>query len=187
MDRPDRLERLARSYGALVGRPWDLRSGTAPRIWFAVYDPEDERRLRARLGEIEALTREAGRGWQPCDFTGAFAAWLSSHRYREAYFEAPHGLRGRLKEFREVVAAQLTAALSAAGFSGVVAVTGLASLRGFVSVQELLDDAHEGVQGRLLVFFPGSYEKGAFRFLDGRDLTPYPATHVGGADGGLAG
>ncbi len=185
MDRPDRLEQLVQSYGALVARPWDLRSGADPRVWFAVYDPADERRVRARLGDFEALTREAGRGWHACDFSGTFAAWLSAHRYREAYFESPHDLRGRLRDFRDVVAAQLSSALAAGGFEGVVAVTGLASLRGFVTVPEFLEDARERVLGRLLVLFPGSYEAGAYRLLDGRDLASYPVTRVSGSEGGL--
>ncbi len=177
------MERLLRSYAALVARPWDVSGGSGTRTWFAVYPPEEERRLRARLLWFEQATRVTGHPWIPCDLTKLFAEWLSAHRYREAYFEAPHDLRGRLREFREVVSARVAAATAAAGFEGVVALTGLASVRGFVGVPEVLEDTREGLLGRLLVFFPGEFEKGEYRFLDARDRAPFAVTNVAGADG----
>jgi len=57
----------------------------------------------------------------------------------------------------------------------VVAISGLASLFGFIKVKEIVDRISPLITGRLLVFFPGSYENNNFRLLDGYDGWNYHA------------
>ena len=76
----------------------------AQRVWLAVYDKEDERKLRLRLGLFKEATEQAGRDWHAVDFTNAFADWLCSPPYSdfaESYsspqlvLERPNGRRSR--------------------------------------------------------------------------------------------
>ena len=49
-----------------------------------VYPPEQERRLRMRMGDFEIATHEAGHPWHRLDLTDSFGRWLGAHEYREA-------------------------------------------------------------------------------------------------------
>jgi hypothetical protein len=61
----------------------------------------------------------------------------------------------------------------------VVAVSGAASLFGLVRVSSLIDEVAGDIRGRLVVFFPGSYdEKSYFRLLDARDGWDYLAVPI---------
>lgn len=174
MTRVESLDGLLESYGVTVARPWDAQLASPYRTWLALYPPPAERRLRAAAGRLEEATRNAGHGWVACDFSRTLADWLGNHRYREAYFASPHDLRDRLKEFREVVSRQLAGATGAAGFEDVVALFGLASLWGFISPLEVVEEARSAVRGRLLVLFPGERAAGGVIFLDGRDPLEVP-------------
>ena len=73
----NRLEALRTSYARYVSLPWDRSLPGQQRVWFAVYDPADERRLRLRLANFEVATKEAGHTWRSCDLTDAFARWMA--------------------------------------------------------------------------------------------------------------
>ena len=84
-----KIDSLLRNYERHVSLPWyDALSGLQ-KVWFAVYDKNDERRLRARLDAFELTTRKAGKGWLLCDLTHIFAEWMSAKEYKEIYFESP--------------------------------------------------------------------------------------------------
>src|SRR5439155_14650834 len=85
----NRIDALRTNYARYVYLPWDRSLPGPQRIWFAVYDPLDERRLRLRLPSFEIATKEAGHGWHSCDLTCAFAHWMADQDYRGAYFESP--------------------------------------------------------------------------------------------------
>jgi hypothetical protein len=87
-----RLDDLLRNYARQVSLPWERKLAGAQRVWFAVYDKADERRLRNRLGDFELKTRQADHGWVLHDFTDAFAHWLAGRKYRDSYFESPEFL-----------------------------------------------------------------------------------------------
>ena len=59
-----------------------------------------------------------------------------------------------------------------------VAVSGVASLFGFVRVSELLPLVEPSIRGRLLVLFPGVYEENNYRLLDARDGWNYRAVPI---------
>ena len=48
-----RIEDLKDRYESHVSMPWDRTLAGPQRVWFAVYDKADERRLRARLGDLQ--------------------------------------------------------------------------------------------------------------------------------------
>jgi len=66
----------------------------------------------------------------------------------------------------------------------VVAVSGVASLFGFMRVSRLMELVEDSICGRLLVLFPGAYEDNNYRLLDARDGWNYHAVPIT-ATGGL--
>lgn len=179
----NRIEALRQNYAGYVSLPWDQALPGAQRVWFAVYDPGDERRLRLHLPTFEIATREAGHAWRMCDLTSAFADWFVTHPYRDTYFESPEDLPEKHPGFEEFVAARVREQLMAADASTVVGVTGIASLFGFMKVSRLMEMVEGSIPGRLLVFFPGEYTDNNYRLLDARDGWNYHAVPITAAAG----
>jgi hypothetical protein len=46
-----RAERLLKAYERFVSLAWDSGLAGPQKVWFAVYDPADERRIRVRIDE----------------------------------------------------------------------------------------------------------------------------------------
>ena len=176
------IEGLLESYKRLVNRPWDASLAGDQKVWFVVYDPAQERRLRLWLPAFETATVESGRTWRHVDLTDAFAVWMASQRHREGYFTDPELAVYALDRFKEEgVAARIREALTAPDVDDqtVVAVSGVASLFGLARVSEVIDEVAGDIRGRLVVFFPGSYdEKSYFRLLDARDGWDYLAVPI---------
>lgn len=183
-----RLDLLRKNYQRVCGLPWDRTVAGPQRVWVAVYDKEDERRLRLALGLFEEATTHAGRRWHSLDLTDAFAEWLcgpDAGGYAEGYFESPDLLdSAALADFKQAVVNRVRAAL--AGLTEpdntVLALTGTGGLFGFLRVSELLPRVEGDVQGRLLVFFPGVYENDNYRLLDSRDGWNYHAVPITAGD-----
>lgn len=175
------IDLLVREVERFVALPWQSHVAGPERIWFAVYDPSQERRLRLRIPEFEIATKKAGHTWRFVDLTDAFAHWMASHKYREAYFQRPQLMTDAvLAGFKATVVDQIVAALTAPDVDAntVVAVSGLASLFGLVRASEVLEAVAPSIRGRLLVFFPGSYENKMYRLLDARDGWNYLAIPI---------
>lgn len=93
-----RIDTLRKNYQRVCGLNWDRNVAGPQRVWVAVYDKEDERKLRLRLPLFEEATHQAGHAWHHLDFTSAFADWLCGPPYAdyaESYFAAPARLGGR--------------------------------------------------------------------------------------------
>jgi bacteriophage exclusion system BrxB-like protein len=182
-----RIDVLRKNYQRVCGLPWDGNVAGAQRVWLAVYDKEDERKLRLRIGLFEEATHAAGHQWSLCDLTDSFASWLSSppySDYAESYFDSPRRLgTAPLANFKKTVGENLKQVLSAAGENTVVAMTGIACLFGFVRLSEILPLVEAHIKGRLLVFFPGVYEQGNYRLLDARDGWNYHALPISADNG----
>ena len=181
------IEGLISAYERFVGGEWARSVAPRERIWFALYEPRDERRLRSRIGAFEEATIRAGHGWLGCDLTDDFARWMASQEYRESYFESPELLtEDLLDDFADSVAASVRRVLEspAAREGSVVAVPGVASLFGFARVSALLDRVAPKVRGRLLIFFPGEHDGANYRLLDARDGWNYLAIPITAQEGG---
>ena len=173
-----KIDDLCRNYERFVSLPWPGHLAGAQRVWFAVYDRMDERRLRARLGEFQIATTRGGHNWRLCELTDIFAEWMAEQEYRESYFEDPDSLESAMPEFLEFTAGRLRGELEQADSDTVVAVLGAATLFGFVRVSALMDAIKDAIAGRLLVFFPGEQEANNYRLLDARDGWNYLATPI---------
>ena len=173
-----KIEDLCRQYEGFASSHWPDHLAGAQRIWFAVYDRMDERRLRARLGIFEEATGRARHQWQLCDLTDAFADWMAAQEYRDSYFESPEDLESAMGDFLEFAANRLRHVLASSDRNTVVAALGVATLFGFARVSELMEEVKDSIVGRLLVFFPGEYEANNYRLLDARDGWNYLAVPI---------
>ncbi len=180
-----RIEQLVENYGRFAALPWEQNLAGAQRVWFAIYDKTDERRLRIRLGEFELATKSAKHDWKLVDVTGAFAEWMAAEDYREDYFKAPEDLVMAMSGFLDSVSARVKSALDdkAADANTVVAVHGISCLFGLVKVSDLIGAVESSIRGRLLVFFPGEYEDNNYRLLDARDGWNYLAVPITAREG----
>ncbi len=184
-----RIDLLKRNYLRICGLPWDHNIAGSQRVWLAVYDKDDERKLRLRLGMFQEATRDTGYHWLHLDLTDVFAEWLTAPPYAdyaESYFEVPRRLGGDpLNDFRSAVAREIIESLATAdpAEKTVVAVSGIASLFGFIRVSEVLPLVEPHIRGRLLVFFPGVYEQDNYRLLDARDGWNYRAVPILASEG----
>jgi len=179
-----KVDRLAQRYERFCSLPWERSLAGPQRVWFAVYDKHDERRLRARVTEFEVITKRAGHRWRLVDLTDAFGEWMAGHEYRDAYFEEPEALSLVLPEFEQTVIDQIKAALEhpRTDEDTVVAVQGIACLFGFTKVSRVVNEVASSVRGRLLVFFPGEHEDNNYRLLDARDGWNYMAIPIAAHD-----
>ena len=82
------------------------------------------------------------------------------------------------REFKAEIRQRLTTELEQSDGNTVVALLGVASLYGFVRVSELVHDVERAIQGRLLVFFPGTKNENNYRLLDARDGFNYMANGI---------
>ena len=173
-----RIARLVANYERHASIPWPATLAGPQRVWFAVYDKNDERRLRARVQEFEIATRRAGHGWSLVDVTDAFPLWLAAHEYRDSYFADPEALEVAMDDFLEHVASTVREHLRVADERTVVGLLGVGTLFGFIKVSALVKAVQDDVRGRLLVFFPGSHENNTYRLLDARDGWNYMAVPI---------
>ncbi len=184
-----RIDQLRKNYQRVCSLHWDDKLAGPQRVWMAVYDKEDERKLRFRISLFEHATHQAGHLWHAIDLTNAFADWLCSppySGYAPSYFESPTLLDDApLAAFRQFVADRINQALNSPPepSRSVVAISGLASLFGFTRISEVLPLVESNIQGRLLVLFPGVYEQDNYRLLDARDGWNYLAIPITSSEG----
>lgn len=182
-----KIEDLSERFGQHITAPWQRTVAGAQRVIIVVYDKELERTLRARKQLFET---QAGlfHPWFEVDVTKAFAEWMASDEYREAYFESPGDLALKLEaEFANAVADRIRSELARPDVTeaSVVAVFGVGALFGFTRLSKVLKLVEGDIKGRLVVFFPGSYDENNYSLLDARDGWNYlavPITLHGGGE-----
>jgi len=173
-----RISKLLTNYQAQLNLSWEKGLRGAEKTWFVVYEPSDERRIRANIGEFELLTIQAQKRWKHFNLTNSFEQWLSVSEYREAYFEDPEFLEMQYGEYEQYLHEQIQSEIQSCSPDTVFAISGIATLFGFILVSQLIGGLADLVQGRLLVFFPGSVEANAYRLLNARDGWNYRAVVI---------
>jgi hypothetical protein len=75
------------------------------------------------------------------------------------------------EDLQQQVVSELRQACEADGVEGntVLGVVGAGSLFGFISVSAVVRELEDSIPGRLLVFFPGEYERNILRIMDAHD------------------
>lgn len=175
-----RIKRLIQSYSKYIAVPWRDDAAPAQRVIFCVYNETEELRLRAKIDEFEIATRDANHKWVIFDLTDTFAVWLASQRYAKSYFKNPNLLSTLLPKYLVYIETEFAVFIEHknADEDCVVAIQGVGTLFGFLKVKEIVDKLAPKVKGRLLIFFPGSYENNNYRLLDGYDGWNYLAVPI---------
>ncbi len=175
-----KIKQLINSYSKYIAIPWRSDAAAAQRVIFCIYSEKDELRLRARIDEFEIVTRQSGHGWMVFDLTDTFPKWLASQKYAKSYFKKPEHLYTLLPNYLAFITDRFEEFLGAnsASENTVVALKGVGSLFGLLKVKEVVDKFAPLFEGRLLVFFPGSYENNNYRLLDGYDGWNYHAVPI---------
>lgn len=176
----NRVRRLLSSYAKFIVVPWRDDAAPAQRVVFCVYNEEDELRLRACIEEFEIATRETGHDWFLFNLTDTFAEWLTGQRYVESYYRKPELLGTLLPKYLDVITEHFTQFLKATGAdaNSVVALQGVGSLFGLLKMKLVVEKLAPFVEGRLVVFFPGTFENNNYRLLDGYDGWNYLAIPI---------
>jgi Domain of unknown function (DUF1788) len=175
-----KIKRLLQGYSNYIAIPWRDDAAAAQRVIFCVYPESEERALRVKIDEFEIVTKQADHDWVVFDLTDSFACWLSPQRYAHSYFQNPQLLSSLLPKYMDFIENQFSQFLinHHVNENSVVALSGVGSLFGFLKVKEVVDRVAPHVKGRLLVFFPGSYENNNYRLLDGYDGWNYLAIPI---------
>lgn len=173
-----KIGELLKSYASYISIPWRQDAAPAQRVIFCVFDANDERSLLTRMGEFEMATIQAGHMWLNYDLDNSLAAWLTSQDYAEEYFASPDLLEMITHRYLEYITEDFMRFLARnmADVQTVVAITSVASLFDLLKVKEVIDKMAPHALGRLVVFFPGSYENNNYRLLDAYDGWNYLAT-----------
>jgi hypothetical protein len=162
-----------------LGLPWQTALSGPEKVLFGIYSPSGERELRLRLPEFQHDALELGFEWAECDLTEAFPTWMAANRYATSYYEDPESMNGALdghnpvflKYLIELVAPQLERQSARSVFC----LHGLGGLFGWARASALIESIADSVQGRLLVFFPGTHMNNIYRLFDARDGWNYLA------------
>jgi len=175
-----KIKQLINSYKNFISIPWKEDAAAAQRVVFCVYSENEELKLRSKIDEFEIVTRQAGHQWAAYDLTDTFATWLTNQKYAKSYFEKPHLISVLIPKYLDYIILEFQQFLKdrAVDDNCVVALSGVGSLFGFLKVKDVVDSLAPFVKGRLLIFFPGSYEGNNYRLLDGYDGWNYLAVPI---------
>lgn len=181
-----RIDDLLSNYKRRAAMP--LRSGMpmSQRVWFAVYPPEEERRLVSRITEFDIATREVDLDWHRIDLTGSYAKWIDAYEdedERLAILAQPdileeYAMTGMRDFIRDMVTKEIATIPPDRMARTVLAVSGLMELYDLLHVSELIDALDHTFTGILLVFFPGEREGNTYRFLNARNGWDYLAVPI---------
>ena len=179
------VQDLLKAYERYIHLPWSDNLSPQEKVWFIVYDPNQERRVRLRIPEFQVITTKAGYKWKIVDITDSFAQWMAQIDYRDAYFENPADMDPMLQDYTEELIKQIILELNDSDIdeNTVVAIMGIASLFGITRASIVIDQVTAHIKGRLAVFFPGSYDNSIYRLLDARDGWNYLAIPITASEG----
>lgn len=178
-----KLDTLLTSFEKVIHEPWSGTLSTSERVMFLVYDPAEQRKIDFRITEFEFATKKTGKKWEVISMKSCFPSWMSAHEYRDEYFNDPEALIDQLEnDFKHFSINFLNNAIKEckADENTLVALKDVSSLFGFARLSDVLNSVNSNFKGRLLIFFPGEFEKNHFRLMDARDGWSYLARPITG-------
>ena len=174
------IERLLDNFERHLAIPWSPSASGIERVWYLVYPPDEERRLRRHVPAFRDAARNAGYGWVAEDVAPAFSRWLADHPRRDRALRSPSErlpqLIGSFERHLEDRVRQILA--SDADSETIVALLGLGGLYGITSVSGLVKAVADDVPGRLVGFFPGRYDGNAYHLMNGDGDWNYMAVPI---------
>jgi len=176
-----KVDQLLSAFEAVVNEPWSTVLSGQERIWFLVFDPADQRKVDLRIGDFETATLRASKKWVSVSMKNCFPQWMSEHDYKEEYFSDPESLLDQLEaEFKQYTVDFLVSEFERLGTDDdtLIAIRDISSLFGFTRLSDVLSGCSNSFKGRLLLFFPGEFNKNQYRLLDARDGWNYLARPI---------
>lgn len=178
---PGKIDTILSSFEKIINEPWTGTLSTSERIMFLVYDPAEQRKVDFRMLDFETITKKAGKKWSLISLKSCFPQWMKNHEYRDEYFHDPEALIDQLEgDFKRFTINYLNDQfnLLRPDAQTLVAVRDVSSLFGFGRLSDILNGISQEFKGRLLIFFPGEYDKNHYRLLDARDGWSYLARPI---------
>lgn len=180
-----KIDDLLAAYKKQVSLPWTDLLSPQEKVWFCVYDPSQERRLRKQMDAFAIVTEESGHKWLSRDVTDLYDQWLAANEYHDEYFKNPSNLKYEENAFLEYFSDRVGKLTESAESSTVIAMIGIGTLYGIMRVSKVVEHFIKAipVPGRLLVFFPGQRDGKNYRLLRARDGWNYLATPIEAEEG----
>jgi len=176
-----KVDQLLSAYELVVNEPWSISLSGQERVWFLVYDPAEQRKVELRLGDFETATIKAGKKWVNISLKKCFPTWMTNHEYKEEYFNDPEALVDQLEaEFKQFAIDFLIKEIEhhSSDDHTLIAIRDISSLFGFNRMSDVLNGCSNAFKGRMLIFFPGEFDKNHYRLLDARDGWSYLARPI---------
>lgn len=110
-----------------------------------------------------------------------FPLWMTSHEYKDDYFNNPEYIVDQLEaEFIPFAIQFLKNELAQIeqDQDTLIALKDVSSLFGFARLSEIIKRCDKDFKERLLIFFPGEFEHNQYRLLDARDGWDYLARPI---------
>ena len=181
-----RVDGLITNYKKHLEIPFRSERALSERVWFLVYPPEDERRIRSRTIEFEQATISAGHIWKRINLDGTFSKWMDvtfDLEERNACLADPllveeyanPGYRDFLTSLIDQVISEIPASDAP---NCIVAIDGLLELYDFVHVSSVIEGIDTSFSGIIAVFFPGEREGNTYRFIGARTGWDYLAVPI---------
>lgn len=176
-----KVDQLLSAFKTVINEPWLNTLSGQERVWFLVYDPAEQRKVDLRIGDFKIETINAGKKWVSVSLKKCFPSWMASHDYKDAYFAEPDALIDQLDvEFKNYAIEYLLSELNNLNIdeNTLIAIRDVSSIYGFARLSDILSGVNASVRGRMLIFFPGEFEKNHYRLLDARDGWSYLARPI---------
>jgi hypothetical protein len=176
-----KIDQLLAAYETVVNEPWSGSLSGQERVWFLVYDPAEQRKVDLRIVDFETATQKAEKRWITISLKNCFPTWMANHDYKEEYFNDPETLVDQLEaEFKQYAIDFLINEMNTQSTdeNTLIAIRDISSLFGFNRMSDVLNGCANYFKGRMLIFFPGEYDKNHYRLLDARDGWSYLARPI---------
>ena len=176
-----KLKKLLESYTEFISIPWSHNIDPEQRIVFCVYNEIDENRIRAKVGEFEIATKQAGHDWNLFDLTDIYPKFVINEKYAEKLYRTPSKAKTAIgSRFLPHIIEEYESFLKNIPNDpeSVVAVLGAGTLYSVIRVKEVVDQIAPLFLGKLVVFFPGRFSENNYRLLDGYDGWSYRAIPI---------
>lgn len=176
-----KVDNLLMAFEKVISQKWVGTVSGRERIWFLIYDPNEQRKISLRIDDFETATKKAGKRWIKISVKKCFPDWMSNHEYHREYFSDPSSIVDQLEtEFKDYVCDFLTNAIVEAKIDDntLIVLEDVGSLFGLVRFSDILNNINTSLKGRLLVFFPGEFDKNNYRLLSARDGWNYLARPI---------
>jgi hypothetical protein len=176
-----KVDQLITAFDKVVREPWNTTLSGQEKVWFLVYDPMEQRKIDLRIGDFENTTIKSGKKWVEISLKSCFPSWMAAHDYKEEYFKNSELLVDSLKnDFKFFVIRFLKNEIenSIIDNNTLVSIKDISSLFGFTRMSDVINGCSSILKGRMLIFFPGEFEKNQYRLLDARDGWDYLARPI---------